>query len=140
MWNALETWLLRSMMMMMMMTYSVTPRFGLKKLTEVVCFLSRFFVAVEEQVCVLLPTHITKNDISKDIKRVINDILKDDNVQFYWTLVASDIESDNDAQELLNSLWVTVRGFSIASAWLEKYKQVTKQTTAKSTGLRKHLS
>ena len=42
-----------------------------------------FFISVEEQVCILLPLHITKNDSSKDIKCVITDILKDENVQFY---------------------------------------------------------
>ena len=60
-----------------------------------------------------------------------------------YTLVATDIEPDEAAQELLKeivSLWVTIRGFSIASAWLEKFKNATKTTTAKSTGLRKHLS
>ena len=41
-----------------------------------------FFITVEEKVRVLLPTHISKNDASKDIKCVIEEIMKNDNVQF----------------------------------------------------------
>ena len=103
----------------------------------------QFFTTVEEKVRILLPEHIKKNDPSKDVKCVIQDILKDDDVQFFWTIIALDIESEEHSQELLQEtvqLWTTIRGFSIASTWLEVYKRATKMTTAKSTGLRKHLS
>jgi len=35
--------------------------------------------------------------------------------------------------------WATIRGFSYASAWIEKFKQDKKMTTEKSKGLRKQL-
>ena len=52
-------------------------------------------------------------------------------MQFYWTIVIADFEIDDDEihQVLLHKiaeLYVTVRGFSLASGWLEQYKQQTK--------------
>ena len=44
---------------------------------------------------------------------------------------------DVDGQQMLMEiieLWVTIRGFSIAGPFVEKYKQVTKTCTKKSTG------
>ena len=35
--------------------------------------------------------------------------------------------------------WVTVRGFSFTSAFLEKYKQASKESVQKSKGIRKNL-
>ena len=74
---------------------------------------------------------------------VVNKIWEEDDVQFAWTLISQYIDSDKEAQELLQEIiknWVTIRGFSIASTLVETYKQASKQVTAKSTGLRKHLS
>ena len=74
---------------------------------------------------------------------IIKEILDDEDVQFKWTLVSQDLDTYEEGQELLQEvvhLWVTIRGFSIASTWIETYKQATKQTKQKSTGLRKHLS
>ena len=36
--------------------------------------------------------------------------------------------------------WVKIRGFSYASAWLEKFKTAQKKTTQKSKGIRKTLT
>lgn len=84
-----------------------------------------------------------KANSTKGVEDIIDKVLEDDDVQFHWTLISQDIESDDEAQELLHEiihLWINIRGFSIASVWIETYKQATKQTTQKSTGLRKHLS
>ena len=35
--------------------------------------------------------------------------------------------------------WVTVRGFSFASAWMENFKQTNKKSIQKSKGIRKQL-
>ena len=40
---------------------------------------------------------------------------------------------------LVVDMWVTIRGFSYSSAWIEKYKQEHKKTTEKSKGIRKVL-
>ena len=53
-----------------------------------------------------------------------------------------DIDNDEHGAELLHhiiKLWVTIRGFSIATSWLEDYKRVMNTTTQKSAGLRKGL-
>ena len=47
-------------------------------------------------------------------------------VQFYWTLISQDIEKEDHAIELLldiADMWVKIRGFSLASSWLEEYKK-----------------
>jgi hypothetical protein len=36
-------------------------------------------------------------------------------------------------------MWITVRGFSYASAWVEKMKVAQQKTTQKSKGLRKTI-
>ena len=57
--------------------------------------------------------------------------------------ISQDFDSDDETEELVHEdihLWVTIRGFSMAATWMETYKQATKQTKQKSTGLRKHLS
>ena len=90
----------------------------------------------------MLPKHIVKAESDKSVQNVIKKVLEDEDVQFNWTLISQDLDSYEEAQELLYEvvhLWVTIRGFSIASTWMETYKQATKQTKQKSTGLRKHL-
>lgn len=101
------------------------------------------FIEIEKIVRVLLPKHIIKADSAKGVQDIIKEILDDEDVQFKWTLVSQDLDTYEEGQELLQEvvhLWVTIRGFSIASTWIETYKQATKQTKPKSTGLRKHLS
>ena len=102
-----------------------------------------FFTEIEKLVRVILPKHMVKADSTNSVKEVTKAIVGDDEVQFKWTFLSIAIDSEEEAQELLHEivqLWVTVRGFSIAASWMETYKQATKQTKQKSTGLRKHLS
>ena len=42
--------------------------------------------------------------------------------------------------EMVVDLWITVRGFSLAGAWVEEYKITQKKTTQKSKALRKQLN
>ena len=47
------------------------------------------------------------------------------------------------ADKILNmivDLWITIRGFSLASAWVEQFKAHSKKTLQKSKGLRKQLT
>ena len=90
----------------------------------------------------MLPKHI-KSGESKDVSSVIDDVVKDEDVQFHWTLASQDIDTEEEADELLEEMihkWITVRGFAIAASWMEAYKTADQQTTKKSTSLRKHLS
>ena len=52
------------------------------------------------------------------------------------------IWEENEADALLHMLvdhWVTIRGYSFASSYVERYKQKQKKTVQKSKGLRKNL-
>ena len=68
-------------------------------------------------------------------------ILKNEDVQFHWCIVACDWEEE-EAEALLEQvvkMWVTIRGFSFASAWVEKFKTASAKSLQKSKGLRKKL-
>ena len=104
-------------------------RGGLWRVKE---FTYQFFHAVEDAVRDTLkklahPVPPSKLDM-------IQKITDDEDVQFYWSIVAADFEIDDyEIHEMLlqkiAELYVTVRGFSFASGWIEKYKQRTKQST-----------
>jgi len=70
--------------------------------------------------------------------------ITDDDVKFYWSLVAVDFEIDDcEIHKVLlqkiADLYVKVRGFSFANGWIEKYKQRTKQFTQKAKSLRREV-
>ena len=72
---------------------------------------------------------------------IIDSVAGDDDVQFLWLLLSCDITDEDDAICLLKEiigLWLTIRGFSIATSWMEEYKMKT-ATTQKTKGLRKSL-
>ena len=73
--------------------------------------------------------------------QLVSDILNDDDVLFHWSILA--INWDNEEADALLPLiaeqWVTVRGFSFASSWMEKFKQSNKKSIQKSKGTRKQL-
>ena len=72
---------------------------------------------------------------------LMTNICKNDDVLFYWANIVSNW-GDNEANALLQLLvqhWVTIRGFSSASSFVEKYKQKYKRTVQKSKGLGKKL-
>jgi len=71
-----------------------------------------------------------------------DEIVDDDNVHFQWCLILTVIEDATASQELLVlvvELWLTIRGFSYAAAYLEFYKQQTKFTIKKAVGRRRGL-
>ena len=91
------------------------------------------FVEIEKHVCHLLPQCMIRNDNDKAIfkKSVLNRIAGEENVQFYWTLLSQDIEEEENSEALLAeiiSLWITIRGFSLAASWMEEYKNNFKKT------------
>ena len=52
-----------------------------------------------------------------------------EDVQFMWAFLSQDKDSEEDSVELLKDivkLWTTIRGFSIASTWIETAKQTKK--------------
>ena len=75
------------------------------------------------------------NDATKD------EVVEDSNIQFFWSMLS--VEWEDECGEVLLDMivrqYVTVRGFSIASAWMEKCKQFSKKSTQKTKGIRKEL-
>lgn len=70
--------------------------------------------------------------------KLLEEILKNDDVLFYWNLVSVNWSDESDELlKLLSEQWITIRGFSFVSAFIELYKQDKKQTIQKSKGLRK---
>lgn len=100
-----------------------------------------FFCALEEEVQVQLK-FLPESASAR--KKMIKAILAGEDVQFYWLIVTADFKSDKDeVQSILLSmiaeLYLTMRGFSFASTWIELYKQSAKKSTQKSKSLRRDL-
>lgn len=73
---------------------------------------------------------------------VLKKIIGDEDVLFYWSMVSVNWEQE-EADVLLKMLiehWITIRGFSHASAFVERYKLRNNTTVQKSKGLRKKLN
>ena len=108
-------------------------RGGLKHINNI-CY--QLFEAMEIEIrCHLNP------DKPANFIEVQASILRNEDVLFYWSMIGSDWEEDESAALLpmVVNLWVTVRGFSYASAWVEKYKAKHKKSVQKSKGVRKQL-
>jgi hypothetical protein len=77
---------------------------------------------------------------TKDL--IIDEAIKDEEVKLQWSAIGVEL-NDTDGASLMRiiiELWVTIRGFSFAGAYIEIYKQASKQSLQKSKGLRTKLS
>ena len=76
-----------------------------------------------------------------DIKKLMKKIIENEDVLFFWALLSADWEEEESKAllELLVEHYITVRGYSCASGWVEKYKQAHKKSMQKSKGIRKLL-
>ena len=75
-------------------------------------------------------------------EKVTESIVKDEDVLFNWLMISGEWES-NEADilfKMIVNLWVTIRGFSFTSSWVEKYKITHRQSIQKSKGIRKQLA
>ena len=99
------------------------------------------FIAVETSVRRLLPNHLIGSK-SSSLQVLAQTVIEEIDVQFHWSLITQELSVTEEIELLqeLIQLWITIRGFSFASSWLELYKEATKSNVQKSTGLRKHLS
>ena len=102
----------------------------------------QLFCAIEGQVRSLLEA-LTKPCSSSKLE-MIRKVIEDEDVQFYWIISTADFEiDDTETHDLLLykivELFITMRGFSKASAWMKKYKQSVKKTTQRSKSLRRDL-
>ena len=97
-----------------------------------------FLVSVEIEV----RKHLTMFDYVADYKEyAIQKIIQDENVLFHWDMTSFnwDTAKANELLKIIVQHYFTVRGFSFAKAFMEKYKQSVRKITQKSKGLRKTL-
>lgn len=125
------------MMMTLKMTQAWTnaiDRGGLKHINNMTYML---FVSMELE----LRKHLSVSESLGVKEKATESISKDEDVLFYWSLVSVNWEEE-DAKTLLCMIiehWITIQGFSNASAFMEKYKQAHKKGVQKSKGVRKQL-
>ena len=94
------------------------------------------FIAMEHE----LRRHIS-SFAAPNFEVITTAILENEDIKFLWSVISADWD-ESSAMALLQMIvkeWVKIRGFSLASAWVEKYKVTQKQTTQKSKGVRKQL-
>ena len=99
-----------------------------------------FFRAIEVATQLHLPQHLQHPTQSSDFS-IRTKITEAGDVQFYWAMLSVNID-DMHNSELLNAivdLWVTIRGFTLTSSWLENYKRASGIKTKAKKGLRKAL-
>ena len=96
-------------------------------------------VAMEEEMqCTLRQQEIYQAELKKS---VTENIATSDDVLFYWCLLSADWDAEEGEAllPLIIDIFVTMRGFAFASAWVEQNKMLQKKNTQKSKGIRKHL-
>ena len=99
-----------------------------------------FFRAIEHQVRARLPQLLVSQIETKD--EWIHAVVVDQDVQFFSTILSTNIDDEANVCQLLQEivdLWVTIRGFSTTSSWMEQYKRTEQKTTRRVKGLRKSL-
>ena len=102
----------------------------------------QLFFTIEQVVReVLMTIKYPTQPLKKDM---IKKVVEDEDVQFYWLIVTADFEVDDEEVHAalllkITELYVTVRGFSMASGLVEQYKQHTKKSTQRTKSLRRQL-
>ena len=100
------------------------------------------FCAIEEETRYCLKTLSSQHGKCK--QEILRHITSNDDVLFHWIITTADFEIDDEEVhevllEKIVELYITVREFSYASGWMEKFKKVTKQSTQQSKSLRRDL-
>ena len=86
--------------------------------------------------------HLSKLSLSINFKdTAIQSIIKNQGFLQCWSDIAINWgEESDDLKEMIVKQYVTVRGFSAAGAFIEKYKQNHQKTVQKKRALRKTLN
>lgn len=76
------------------------------------------FVAMEYE----LRKHIHQGG-TQDLDKITSEVRDNEDLQFLWSIVSAEWEEESAAEllQMIVNHWVRIRGFSYASAWLEKY-------------------
>ena len=79
----------------------------------------QLFVALEMQ----LHKEITSHHIPALDENCKQTLLNDDNIRFFWSIVCTESEEEvgNILLWIIVNEWVTIREFSFANYWIEKY-------------------
>ena len=94
---------------------------------------------IERVTRTVLPKKLLECNESID---VIMSVMESSEVATHWSAIAQPITEEADRSVLLQdivALWVTMRGFSMASAWMEQFKRAREAHVRKKRGLRKNL-
>ena len=85
-----------------------------------------------------MQNHVLAGSEYRDVQAQLR---QNDDILFCWSVLTASW-SDDIAPTILDmiiDLWIVIRGFSMASAWVEHHKVTQKKTTQKSKALRKTL-
>lgn len=94
------------------------------------------FVTMERE----LRTHLHYQPKCLNDEAVLQ-IKQSEDILFLWSIIMVDWNEDisNTVLDLIVNMWITIRGFAQANAWMELYKKAQKKSTQKTKGLRKQL-
>ena len=97
------------------------------------------FVSMELVVKIFFEKH--PSQLVRMKQELVKKITENEDVLFYWALLSAEWEEEESKAilVLITEHYITMRGFSFASGWIEKYKQAHKKSLQKSKGLRKQL-
>ena len=101
-----------------------------------------FFLTLEEEIHTLLPSLLIEE---RRKEQILEGLFSSEDVQFYWLIVGAKFDKDDKdvhskLLKIIIELFVTIRGFSYASGWMEIFKQDNKKGTQKSKSLHKRIS
>lgn len=83
---------------------------------------------------------LSKFNSSATKDTVLESVLKNDDVFDQWYDISTDWgDESEDLLQIIAQHWITIRGFSRCSAFMEMYKKKNDKTIQKSKGLRKTL-
>ena len=118
----------------------IVNRGGLFELNDTAYWLFREIeLCMRDRLRAMLKSSSVEPDQKDHLVRLV---CEDNDVLFYWSMLAVDIDTEDHATQLLKEIvefWLTIRGFSIAGQWMEVYKRNKALTTKKSKSLRKTL-
>ena len=122
--------------------YKIINRGGLYEVNDESFLL---FKKIEKFMQVRLRAHLEQRvnaTVQSSGREILGVVKRDVNVLFYWDVVSNSIQNDEWKTELLTaiiSMWLTIRGYSITSQWMEQYKHLSCVNSKKKKGLRKEL-
>ena len=116
---------------------TLIDRGGLNHVNDVTYML---FCAMELKLREVLAKNV-KEGKDKLMESAKEEILEDDDFLFTWSILSVNWEEEESTllMGLIVDHWITLRGFSHASSFMEKYKQDNKKVVQKSKGLRKQI-